>query len=116
MWRAIPALVQRFSDDVNVRSIAITGAGEEAFAAGADISEFAANRDDAEAARLYDAMTLDAFAALQGCRKPALAMMGAIASAAGWRWRWPATCGSPPSARSSPCRRPASASPIRAPA
>ena len=64
MWRAIPALVQRFSDDVNVRSIALTGAGDEAFAAGADISEFAANRDDAEAARRYDAMTLDSFAAL----------------------------------------------------
>ena len=75
MWRAIPALVQRFSDDVNVRSIALTGAGDEAFAAGADISEFAANRDDAEAARRYDAMTLDSFAALQGCRKPALAVI-----------------------------------------
>lgn len=75
MWRAIPALVQRFSDDVNVRSITLTGAGDEAFAAGADISEFAANRDDAEAARRYDAMTLDSFAALQGCRKPALAVI-----------------------------------------
>jgi enoyl-CoA hydratase/carnithine racemase len=73
MWRALPALVEGFSADVNVRSIALTGA------AGADISEFAANRDDAEAARLYDAMTLDAFAARQGCRKPALAMIEANA-------------------------------------
>jgi enoyl-CoA hydratase/carnithine racemase len=75
MWRGIPRLVQQFSDDVNVRSIALAGAGDEAFAAGADISEFAANRDDAEAARRYDAMTLDSFAALQGCGKPVLAVI-----------------------------------------
>jgi enoyl-CoA hydratase len=75
MWRAIPDLVHRFSDDDSVRSIALKGAGEEAFAAGADISEFAANRDDAEAARRYDAMTLDSFAALQGSRKPVLAVI-----------------------------------------
>jgi enoyl-CoA hydratase len=75
MWRAIPDLVQGFSDDVNVRAIAVRGEGDEAFAAGADISEFAANRDDADAARRYDAMTLSSFTALQHCRKPVLAVI-----------------------------------------
>jgi enoyl-CoA hydratase len=75
MWRAIPELVRELSEDVNVRTIAIRGEGDEAFAAGADISEFAANRDDAEAARRYDAMTLASFTALQDCRKPVLAVI-----------------------------------------
>jgi len=75
MWRAIPELVHRLADDAEVRSLALTGEGGEAFAAGADISEFAGNRDDADAARRYDAMTLDAFTALQDCRKPVIAVI-----------------------------------------
>jgi enoyl-CoA hydratase/carnithine racemase len=73
MWRAIPDIVRRFADDPDIRALALTGEGGEAFAAGADISEFAGNRDDAEAARRYDAMTLEAFTAFQECRKPVIA-------------------------------------------
>ena len=40
----------------------------------------------------------------------------ATASAAGWSWRSPATCGSAPRARSSACRRPSSASSTATPA
>jgi enoyl-CoA hydratase len=75
MWRAIPGIIRHLADDGEVRSLALTGEGGEAFAAGADISEFAGNRDDADAARLYDAMTIDAFAALQNCRKPVIAVI-----------------------------------------
>ena len=75
MWRAIPHLVRRLADDVEIRAMALIGEGGEAFAAGADISEFAGNRDDAEAARRYDAMTLEAFSALQECGKPVIAVI-----------------------------------------
>jgi len=75
MWRAIPDLVRRLAEDPEVRALAVTGEGGEAFAAGADISEFDGNRDDAAAARRYDAMTLEVFAALQDCRKPVVAVI-----------------------------------------
>ncbi|MET0482475.1 MAG: enoyl-CoA hydratase [Aestuariivirgaceae bacterium] len=75
MWRAIPDLVRRLADDPEVRALALMGEGGEAFAAGADISEFAGNRDDAAAARCYDAMTIEAFAALEECPKPVVAVI-----------------------------------------
>jgi enoyl-CoA hydratase len=75
MWRAIPDLVRRLADDAEIRALALMGEGGEAFAAGADISEFAGNRDDADAARRYDSMTLEAFTALQECRKPVVAVI-----------------------------------------
>lgn len=75
MWRALPELIGLVAANSAVRSIALRGEGGEAFAAGADISEFAANRDDAGAARAYDAMTIEVFTALQGCAKPVLAVI-----------------------------------------
>jgi enoyl-CoA hydratase/carnithine racemase len=75
MWRAIPDIVRRLAADADIRALALMGEGGEAFAAGADISEFAGNRDDAEAARRYDIMTLEAFTALQECRKPVIAVI-----------------------------------------
>jgi len=40
MWQAIPALVAEAEADPGCRVLAVRGAGDEAFAAGADISEF----------------------------------------------------------------------------
>ncbi len=75
MWRAIPSAVRLLTDDRDVRVIALTGAGSEAFAAGADISEFAGARDDARAAALYEEMNLAAFRALQDTPKPVVAVI-----------------------------------------
>jgi enoyl-CoA hydratase/carnithine racemase len=75
MWRAIPEAVRVLTDDREVRVIALTGAGDEAFAAGADISEFAGNRDDARAAAAYEEMNLAAFRALQETPKPVVAII-----------------------------------------
>jgi enoyl-CoA hydratase/carnithine racemase len=75
MWRAIPQLVGAMTDDPAVRVIAATGAGGEAFAAGADISEFSGNRDDATAAAAYEQMNLAAFRALQETPKPVVAVI-----------------------------------------
>ncbi|TMH26848.1 MAG: hypothetical protein E6H63_11705, partial [Betaproteobacteria bacterium] len=54
MWRAIPAAMGEFDRDSEVRCIAFRGAGSEAFAAGADISEFESVRSDRGAVAEYD--------------------------------------------------------------
>ncbi|MGH7358614.1 MAG: enoyl-CoA hydratase-related protein, partial [Candidatus Rokuibacteriota bacterium] len=40
MWSALPGVVDGLARDPDVRAIVFRGAGEEAFASGADISEF----------------------------------------------------------------------------
>ena len=42
MWQAMPAILDRFEQDPAVRVIVLTGMGERAFVAGADISQFPA--------------------------------------------------------------------------
>lgn len=75
MWQAIPPLVKAFEDDPEIRVVVLRGAGEQAFAAGADISEFEAVRATQEAVRAYDEATDGAAAALVACRKPTVAMI-----------------------------------------
>lgn len=73
MWQGIPEIVDRFEADPTIRVVVVTGAGEEAFAAGADISEFDERRATAEAAATYDRATHEATAALARCTKPVVA-------------------------------------------
>lgn len=75
MWTAIPALMKSLDDHVDVRVIVIRGAGMQAFAAGADISEFGQARSDAAAASDYEALNGAAFASIKGARKPVIAMV-----------------------------------------
>lgn len=75
MWAAIPPVMKLLDDSVDVRVIVIRGAGREAFAAGADISEFAAARADADAAQHYEALNGAAFAAIRGTARPVIAMI-----------------------------------------
>lgn len=75
MWEAIPPLIARLSASPEVRVIVIRGAGTEAFAAGADISEFGESRHDAAAAARYEQLNGQAFAAVRGCAKPVIAMI-----------------------------------------
>lgn len=75
MWAAIPPLMKSFDEDINIRCVVIRGGGHEAFAAGADISEFAESRNDAAAARDYEALNGAALAAIRDCSKPVIAMI-----------------------------------------
>jgi enoyl-CoA hydratase len=75
MWAAIPPLMQALDADPEVRAIVIRGAGGEAFAAGADISEFGEARNDAAAAARYEQLNGQAFTAIRGCSKPVIAMV-----------------------------------------
>jgi len=74
MWSEIPAVVKAFAADDEVRVVVVRGAGEEAFAAGADISEFASRRTG-DAIRDYDATSARAFGALAKFAKPVLAQI-----------------------------------------
>ena len=75
MWAAIPPLMKLLDDGVDVRTIVIRGSGSEAFAAGADIAEFAETRADANTAKDYEALNGTAFAAIRGSPKPVIAMI-----------------------------------------
>ena len=75
MWAALPALVEALDKDPEIRLLVVKGSGAEAFAAGADISEFAAARSSPEKVKEYEALNGAAFAALRNTCKPAIAMI-----------------------------------------
>lgn len=74
MWAAIPEAVRQAVEDPDVRVIVLRGAGEKAFSAGADISEFDSARTG-DAAKHYDALNDAAFNALISCPKPTIALI-----------------------------------------
>jgi len=74
MWRCIPQAVSELANDEAIRVVVLRGAGDVAFVAGADISEFAEKRSASTTAS-YDAETGRAVAALAGLDKPVLAMI-----------------------------------------
>lgn len=75
MWAAIPPLIAALGERPEVRAIAIRGAGTEAFAAGADISEFGAARNDSASAAAYERLNGQALAAIRSSSKPVIAMV-----------------------------------------
>lgn len=74
MWAAIPQRVAEAEADPDVRVIILRGAGEKAFSAGADISEFEGARTG-DNAKAYDKLNHDAFNAIMTAQKPVLAMI-----------------------------------------
>lgn len=75
MWAAIPPLMKSLDEHPDVRVVVIRGAGPEAFAAGADISEFGETRNDSSAAAEYERLNGEAFAAIRRCARPVIAMV-----------------------------------------
>jgi enoyl-CoA hydratase/carnithine racemase len=75
MWTAFPGIVAALDRDPEVRVVIVRGAGQESFASGADIGEFATLRADAEGGRLYEATNEAAFWAVAHCSKPVMAMI-----------------------------------------
>jgi enoyl-CoA hydratase/carnithine racemase len=75
MWREIARLTEGFVEDESVRAVVYRGAGTEAFASGADISEFPESRKDPETSLRYNVTTAAAYAAVRECAKPTIAMI-----------------------------------------
>jgi enoyl-CoA hydratase/carnithine racemase len=75
MWLAIPEIVTAFAGDDDVRVVVMRGAGDKAFVAGADISEFEDKRSSADAIEKYERATAAAQTALKEQEKPLIAMI-----------------------------------------
>lgn len=74
-WHWLSEAIDALDADDTIRCIIIRGAGDKAFAAGADISEFPEKRNDAEQAFLYGEATDKALERLLACRHPVIAMI-----------------------------------------
>jgi enoyl-CoA hydratase/carnithine racemase len=75
MWLSLPAVLDAFCGDPEVRVIILRGEGDRAFSAGADISQFKEKRTGPEAVREYNSVADNAGHALRACTKPLIAMI-----------------------------------------
>jgi len=75
MWEALPRVLDRFESDPGLRAIVLTGAGDKAFVAGADISQFDQARADSAGVQRYEEIAEGAQLRLQACDRPVLAMI-----------------------------------------
>jgi enoyl-CoA hydratase/carnithine racemase len=84
MWSSIPDLIAKAEADPAVRVIAVTGAGDRAFCAGADISQFGEKRSSVDAVAAYDRAVTAGNAALAGAAKPTVALISGICFGGGF--------------------------------
>ncbi len=75
MWRQVASSVREFGAQRVTRVILIRGAGERAFASGADLHEMATYRQTPEGAVDYHVAVEEAFAALTAVEQPTIAMI-----------------------------------------
>jgi enoyl-CoA hydratase len=75
MWQALGEIMEAFDADDAVRVVVLTGAGDKAFVAGADISEFEEQRSSSEQRQSYGEVSGRGFVALSRCSKPVIAMI-----------------------------------------
>ncbi len=83
MWRILPQIIHKLDQDKDVRVIIFRGAGEKAFSAGADISEFDRVREG-DAALNYNQLNTAAFKAIQDCQTPTIAMINGFCLGGGF--------------------------------
>lgn len=74
-WHSIAAAVGELGAADEIRVIVLRGAGEEAFSAGADITEFPTFRSDRESGARYHEAVAGTLAAIGACPKPVIAMI-----------------------------------------
>jgi enoyl-CoA hydratase len=75
MWLSVPKLIKELNNDPTIRVILLKGSGEEAFVAGADISEFKEFRSNVELGKKYNEATEVAFLSIRSSVKPIIAMI-----------------------------------------
>lgn len=75
MWQAIPSIIASFEADAEIKTIVLTGAGGKAFVAGADISQFEAQRGDPASVVTYEDATTLAFETIARAERPTIAMI-----------------------------------------
>ncbi|MBF0391974.1 MAG: enoyl-CoA hydratase/isomerase family protein [Alphaproteobacteria bacterium] len=75
MWRGLTRAFQALAADQSLRAVVLRGAGTQAFAPGADISEFDTDRATAAQAEAYDLVMREALAMVRDCPHPVVAMI-----------------------------------------
>ncbi|MBB1631125.1 enoyl-CoA hydratase-related protein [Cupriavidus sp. UME77] len=75
MWQGLADAFKSLSANDDLRCIVLRGAGDKAFAAGADIEEFTRMRSNAAQAQDYAQITHAAMEAIAGSRHPTVAMI-----------------------------------------
>ena len=75
MWSRLGSAMQELDGDDSLRCIVLRGAGDRAFAAGADISEFHAERANSKQAQTYSEGGIGWLRAVAECRHPTLALI-----------------------------------------
>ena len=78
LWQAVGETMAVLGEDDGVRAVILTGAGEKAFAPGADISEFESERSNIAEARAYGAVMHETMGRIAACRHPTIAMIKGI--------------------------------------
>lgn len=75
MWQGLRDTLRELGRDDALRCVVLRGAGEKAFAAGADISEFAAERADRTQAKAYGEVIHEGMQAVAQCTHPTVALI-----------------------------------------
>ena len=75
MWEAVGEAMEDFQADDDIRVVVMAGAGDKAFVSGADISEFAKNRNSAASEALYNEASAKAHRGMANLQKPLIAMI-----------------------------------------
>jgi len=74
-WQRLGEAMRELDADKSLRCIVIRGAGDKAFAAGADISEFETTRRNPKLAKKYGEVLEKTMGAIAGCQHPIVAMI-----------------------------------------
>jgi enoyl-CoA hydratase len=77
-WSELGQRMRALSADADLRCVILRGAGEKAFAAGADIAEFPAVRADAVQGRAYGELIHETMQAVGACVHPTIAMIHGV--------------------------------------
>ena len=83
MWGELSQLLAQLDADREVRVVVITGAGDEAFSAGADISDFQEHRSDSIKGRRYNGAVNGLLETLDGMATPTISMIRGFAVGGG---------------------------------
>lgn len=75
MWARLGEVMRELSADDALRCVVLRGAGEKAFAAGADIAEFAHERANTRQAKGYGNLIHDTMQSVASCKHPTVAMI-----------------------------------------
>jgi len=78
MWMRLGEIMRELDADESLRCIVLRGAGDKAFAAGADISEFETTRSDSRVAKDYGRRIEDSMRTVQESRHPTVAMIHGV--------------------------------------